>query len=111
MDASYPKGHSKPLPPILGTQGAPTTLQHSLDLGWGNTHGMTVNPQGGVGNSCQVPFPITNPHLRRSWGERGPQAGTTLRSWHKDMRAAKGLEGAGAHAAQGGGSEPWTFRL
>lgn len=78
----------RPRAPILGAQGAPSTLQHSLDLGWGDAHGVTVNPQGGVGNSCQVAFPITNPQLGGSWGERGPQAGTTLRSWHKDRRAA-----------------------
>lgn len=55
---------------------------------------MAVNPQGGVGNSCQVSFPISNPQLGGSWGERGFQPGTTLRSRHRDVRAAKGLEGA-----------------
>lgn len=69
MDASTLRDtpSQTPLPPILGAQGA-SALQHSLDLGWGDAPGVTLNPQGGVGYSCQLPFPITNPQLGGSWG-------------------------------------------
>lgn len=46
-------------------------LQHSLDPGWGDAHGTTVNPQGVIGDSRQVAFPITDQHLGGNWWERG----------------------------------------
>lgn len=79
----------RPPPPIPGHRQLPA-LQHSLDLGWGDTHGVAANPQGAVGNGSQVALPILNPQLGGSWGERAPQAGTTLRPWHRDVRAAQG---------------------
>lgn len=64
------------------------TLQYSLDLGCGDAHGTTVNPQGVVGDSRQVAFPIADQELGGCWGERGPQAGATLGPWHREQPRA-----------------------